>query len=397
MCRGALAAVVGAASLVQPELLPGAIGIVGKMAMDSAKKTATKIVTDEGKKVASAIGKDISDDAAKEKAASDPAKASIDPAKDETSVGKDDSKAETDLKNALQDATKAPVPSDGKPTTEAKSDAGGDHTVEIEVAQEPTKTASTSGESQAQPDAQPVSLKITIGKDGEVKAVSQTGSQPKAVDAPPAKEILKMPEEPAVISTGPKTAPKPTSVKVEEAAKEKPEAEVKLPTVIAAPVLPEETPTEKETVSQSSGEVQKVDGIPKAVVNGSSLNAGPIYEEPKETPPSALEQQSASQQEEPQASLIVGAAQVTQTTTTTNFTNQEPVTNLEQQMVTISKDSLDLLHRSMSHSQPPKTALTLRQKSMPCTAPSSILQRHLLSISRRPPQRSMPRSKSQLR
>ncbi|KAE9364459.1 hypothetical protein N431DRAFT_107740 [Stipitochalara longipes BDJ] len=68
IAEGALAAVVGAASMIQPELLPGAVAIVGKMASDSAKATVIKIATDEGKKVGAAIGKDISDDAAKQKA-----------------------------------------------------------------------------------------------------------------------------------------------------------------------------------------------------------------------------------------------------------------------------------------------------------------------------------------
>lgn len=334
---------MGAASLVQPEVLPGAIAIVGKMAMDNAKKTATKIVTDEGKKVANAIGKDISDDAAKEKAASDPAKASTDPTKDEKPAGKNASDLKPDPVDASKNAMKAPVSSDGKPAAgvEAKSDASGDHTVAIEVAQEQGKTGSTSEEAKAQPDPQPVSLKITIGKDGEVKAVTQTVSQPEAADGPPAKEPLKKPEEPAIISTDPKTAPEPASVKVEKSAKEKTEAEVKPPAVIAAPPLHEVKPTEKGGVPQSSSEA------PNGVVNGSSPKAVPMAEEQKEAPASAPEQPSTSQQE-PQASLIVAVASVTQTTTTTKTTNEEPVANLEQQMVMISKENLDLLHQSMS-------------------------------------------------
>jgi hypothetical protein len=67
--RGALAAVVGAASMVQPELLPGAVALVGKMASDAVKKTVVGIATTEGKKVGAAIGKDISNDAAQAKAA----------------------------------------------------------------------------------------------------------------------------------------------------------------------------------------------------------------------------------------------------------------------------------------------------------------------------------------
>ncbi len=67
--RGALAAVVGAASMLQPELLPGAVALVGKMASDSVKKTVVGIATTEGKKVGAAIGKDISNDAAQAKAA----------------------------------------------------------------------------------------------------------------------------------------------------------------------------------------------------------------------------------------------------------------------------------------------------------------------------------------
>lgn len=64
-----MAAVVGAASMVQPELLPGAVALVGKMASDSVKKTVVGIATTEGKKVGAAIGKDITNDAAKAKAA----------------------------------------------------------------------------------------------------------------------------------------------------------------------------------------------------------------------------------------------------------------------------------------------------------------------------------------
>lgn len=64
-----MAAVVGAASMVQPELLPGAVALVGKMASDNVKKTVVGIATTEGKKVGAAIGKDISNDAAQAKAA----------------------------------------------------------------------------------------------------------------------------------------------------------------------------------------------------------------------------------------------------------------------------------------------------------------------------------------
>jgi hypothetical protein len=49
--------------MVQPELLPGAVALVGKMASDAAKKTVINIATTEGKKVGAAIGKDISNDA----------------------------------------------------------------------------------------------------------------------------------------------------------------------------------------------------------------------------------------------------------------------------------------------------------------------------------------------
>jgi hypothetical protein len=38
LLRGALAVVVGAASLVQPELIAGEVAIIGRMATDAAKK-----------------------------------------------------------------------------------------------------------------------------------------------------------------------------------------------------------------------------------------------------------------------------------------------------------------------------------------------------------------------
>jgi hypothetical protein len=106
--RGALAAVVGAASMVQPELLPGAVAIVGKMASDAAKKTVINIATTEGKKVGAAIGKDISNDAAKEKAAnagtSETSKSVPDATK---AAGEGSSGVKPTASNVPQDASKA--------------------------------------------------------------------------------------------------------------------------------------------------------------------------------------------------------------------------------------------------------------------------------------------------
>jgi hypothetical protein len=131
--RGALAAVVGAASLVQPELLPGAVAMVGKMASDSAKKTVTKIAMDEGKKVGTAIAKDVSADAAKEKAAEaaaagtiEAAKASTDGTKDDALVAKGAANSNATAADPLKDSPITPeVPSglvNGHDTTEASKE-----------------------------------------------------------------------------------------------------------------------------------------------------------------------------------------------------------------------------------------------------------------------------------
>ena len=97
---------VGAASMIQPELLPGAVAIVGKMASDAAKKTVIKIATDEGKKVGAAIGKDISDDAAKQKAAK-AGKEAPDAAKDKTPVPEGTPLAKAATSEASKDVPEA--------------------------------------------------------------------------------------------------------------------------------------------------------------------------------------------------------------------------------------------------------------------------------------------------
>ncbi|CZT43182.1 uncharacterized protein RSE6_03179 [Rhynchosporium secalis] len=171
IAEGALAAAIGVASLVQPELMVGGIAIIGKMASDSAKKTVTEIASTEGEKVVKAISKNLADDAkieaekdklqAEEKKKAEGGEVAIDEAPKITAV--------TDLKAASSE--KAIAVEVQKPAvTDAKAHSG-EKTIAVEV----QKSAAKPDEGTApEKDAAPVELKITIGSDGQIKAVSQS-------------------------------------------------------------------------------------------------------------------------------------------------------------------------------------------------------------------------------
>jgi len=203
--RGALAVAIGVASLVQPELIAGEVAILGKMAADSAKKTVTQIASDEGEKIVKAISKDLAEDAKAE-------------AEKDKLQAEEKKKAEGGEVVVDGETAKVAVPegAEVKPVTE------GDKTISIEIEKPAAKTEGIA-DAKTEKDAAPVELKITIGSDGEIKAVSKSVTEdgkpvekatevgnatlvapPKLSDA--SKEIPTVAVQESSISTDPKTA-----------------------------------------------------------------------------------------------------------------------------------------------------------------------------------------------
>jgi hypothetical protein len=314
--RGVLAAAVGAASFVQPELLPGAIAIVGKMASDSMKKTVVKIATDEGKKIGAAIGKDISDAAAKEKAAK-AAKEGADGA-NENGLAKEGA---SDVKIAPIEAAKdAPKPETSSALTNGHENT--EHPAEEKLAkpeisgapatEESAKSTKHEGTSAEEAPSAPKEAEETSSK-VEVKSKSEPKLTPATVEA---KGI-------------PIPAPEQSSASQQESK----------PPIIAASALISETATATNT---TNGEPAQ--GVIKAIEE--AAKPIPIPEKAKEAPIPTPEQPSASQQES-KPLVLAAAASITKTTVTTKTTNEEPVTSPEKPMANISQESLDQLHQSM--------------------------------------------------
>ena len=148
--RGVLAGVIGAASLVQPQLVAGEVAVIGTIAKTAAQKGAISIAQTEGKKLVQAVAQDVK--------------------QSDTDVKADlkDAKSEEKDANArgMDEKTTAPA-------EETTLSTNGDKTISIEVVQ-PQDTTKSAGETPGKKDdVEPVSLKITIGADGEVKEVTK--------------------------------------------------------------------------------------------------------------------------------------------------------------------------------------------------------------------------------
>jgi hypothetical protein len=313
--RGVLAAAVGAASFVQPELLPGAIAIVGKMASDSMKKTVVKIATDEGKKIGAAIGKDISDAAAKEKAA----KAAKEVA---------DGVKENDLaKEGASDVKIAPIEAaKDAPKTETSNALTNGHENTEHLAEEKLTKPEIPGA--------PATEESAKSTKHEGTSAEAAPSAPKEVEESPSKVELKSESEPK---------PTPTTVEVKGVPIPTPEQssasqqEFK-PAIVASASVSKTTPATKITNGEpAQGVIKAVEEAAKPI---------PIPEKAKEAPISTPEQPSPSQQES-KPLVLAAAASITKTTVTTKTTNEEPVTSPEKPTANISQESLDQLHQSM--------------------------------------------------
>ncbi len=217
--RGALAVVVGAASLVQPELLAGEAALLAKMATDAAKKGGLSIAQDEAKKIVNAIAKDISEDADLDGVKDEEEKAkdaegeipASDVAGDEKSkeqevpieksvngdIPKDaEAKLDSDKLPAAEGTKDIPQEdsADSKTSSPSTPKPAGDHKISIQPTQ--AKTDDKSNNTDSKPDATTVSLNTTIGADGEVKSATQSIPEPspKTAEPSPVKESSKADE-----------------------------------------------------------------------------------------------------------------------------------------------------------------------------------------------------------
>ncbi|KAI9047213.1 hypothetical protein LZ554_008667 [Drepanopeziza brunnea f. sp. 'monogermtubi'] len=160
---------VGAVPFVQPEITAGGVAILGKMAADSSKKTVTQITSDDAEKIFKANSKDWSNDAKAEvkndklQAAEKAKGYGTEPPKFDATIvpavikAAEPTKVEGEIKSGkiLPMNVQAPVSRSGEGSKQIKSE-----------------------------EATPVSLKIPIGADGGIKAVSKSAYEPKAEEKP---------------------------------------------------------------------------------------------------------------------------------------------------------------------------------------------------------------------
>ncbi|KAL2062894.1 hypothetical protein VTL71DRAFT_5966 [Oculimacula yallundae] len=213
IAEGVLAVAIGVASLVQPELIAGEIAILGKMAADSAKKTVTQIASEEGEKIVTAISKDLADDA------------KIEAEKDKLQA-EEKKKAE-----GGEVAVKEEVPK----TAEEKNmvNDNGEKTISIEI-QTPVAKVDEAPKTGSEKDAAPVELKITIGSDGQIKAVSKSVvEEPKPAEKTVVPVVAEQTEVPALVSQE-TCSPLEKSLKPEEVSATKLE-----PIAAAASLIPD--------------------------------------------------------------------------------------------------------------------------------------------------------------
>jgi hypothetical protein len=222
-----------------------------------------------------------------------------------------------------------------------------------EVAQ-PQNTTKAAGESpDKKDDAEPVSLKITIGVDGEVKAVTKAvkeepeaseTSPPAAPDALPLKTEIPAKEIPVVAVT-PATQPEPTSAPKESSEIEPSKVEAKDPA--PEPVIENvkaKAPLLKEGATKAASEpVIKQVEIQNPTPKENGIQSKPAAE--SNNLPATARQVTSSSVEAP----LIATSAITTAATVSNTTTEAPKPTVEARpvpMVTISQESLDALHHS---------------------------------------------------
>jgi hypothetical protein len=301
---------------VQPELVAGEVAVIGTMAKTAAQKGAISIAQTEGKKVVQAVAQDVK---------------------------QSDTDAKVDVKDAKSDEKDANANGTDEKTTapaaETTPSTNGDKTISIEVAQPQDTTKAAGGSPDKKDDAESVSLKITIGADGEVKAVT------KAVK-----------EEPKV--SDPAAAPDALPSKTEVPAKE-------IPVVAVTPATqPESTSAPKESSEIEPSKVETKDIVPEPVVEGAKAKAPLLKEEATKAASEPLTKQvevqnptlkengiqstsAAEPSKLPETSQVPSSSADAANINT--IITKAPKSTVEAQpvpMVTISQESLDALHHS---------------------------------------------------
>ncbi|KAK0123981.1 hypothetical protein ONS95_008969 [Cadophora gregata] len=216
------------------------------MAADSAKKTVTQIASDEGEKIVKAISKDLADDAKAE-------------------AEKDKLQAEEKKKAEDGEGAKVAAPEGA----EVKLVTEGEKTIAIEV-QKPA--AKTEGGAKVEEEAAPVELKITIGSDGEIKAVSKSVVEGAKPVEKPAEEKTVAPEATEKIET-------PAAVKTEAPAPGTSEP--------AAPVVAEKTLDSAKEIPAQAEPVKSIPTMTSTVVEATPAKSESVTPQPEQTQVSA--------------------------------------------------------------------------------------------------------------
>ena len=389
-----MAVAVGTATLIQPELAAGEVALIGKMAADSAKKTITTIASNTSSKVVKAVSKDLADDAedeqardivdqaAREKAeaeadgktptleTSDPKTATVGAMIDGGGSVAVDARSAVGLAGATITAkveSKVTIPnSSDAGATPIKDAVPRKEKLATEVAQEPSEGVSNGAGNSSETTTQllpvaPVSLKITPGADGEMKAVAKGDDKEKSIVTAAIAVAESMPSTTTSAQETTKTATGAT------------EGQQEKELVAPKPPTPQPRSNLEGNLATFPGNPQIVADIPKKdeAVASETTAISPQDTSISEDKPGIIQQATqvtTSTPTPPAPATVSGAATVTNTTKTkaTSLTPQEtPATTKGQTMVTVSQESLDLLHQSKSFNSY-SISLTIVQKSTPC-------------------------------
>lgn len=332
IAEGVLAGVIGAASLVQPELVAGEVAVIGTMAKTAAQKGAISIAQTEGKKLVQAVAQDV-------KESDTAAKADV---KDVKSDEKDANAEGTDEK------TKTPA-------TETTPSANGGKTISIEVAQPQDTTKAASETQDKKSDAEPVSLKITIGADGEVKAVTKAAKEePKvsetstaaAPDVLPSKTEVLAKEIPVVAETD---ATNLVSTSVPEGPSKIEPSKAETKDLVSEPVV-EEVKTkalilkEEATKPASEAVIKQVEAQNSTSKENGVQSTAAAVSLPEPAPTKQVNSSSIE-------ALPIAISAITTAATVSNTTAEAPKPVVEAPppvpTVTITQESLDALHHKI--------------------------------------------------
>lgn len=363
---------VGVASLVQPELIVGSVAMIGKMAADSAKKTASDIAVTASTHVVNEIGKDITEDIAND--------AKVEATSTKTEVTQKETKVDEEKGVVVKTETKATsqktqVVATGivKPVTEASSDVvpedGKDaeavdsaqkegeasESPVAEVAKESSSSGGKEGTSVIVTGVEDKKVSVKISDDGTITIGTDSSSEKK--------EVTETPIEVTPAAAPPEKGKEPGKEEVPLQDNKTQTPEVKTP-------LPEpEKATVKKPVDDESKKVAAPDAVPEQQTANTSTapspsqetsesKAVPDTEEPNAEPAKPTE--SKTEGVEVKAVKVVLKTQAQAPTEPAPEAPQPtpPATTEPQAGDTHIHDSLAKLHESMYCTQPSHPCLT---------------------------------------